>query len=576
MRSPTPSDAPIGLTSRRKLLGAGAVAAGSVTVGRMIDAEDAVASTITGYYNVKDAPYSAAGNGSTDDTAAVQSALTAAGAGGGGVVYFPPGVYRISTAVSGRFLDVPDKVTVLGAGIGATRIKGPEGWNAAAKMFRVTGASTAFDQLTIEMPDSFVKTAGTQLRGIELVDSAEAVFVRRVHFKNLTYGMAGWAGSTQKLEVVDSLFTGTDVSSTFDAMGVIVNGAPGSQVILRGCEFRGLGSLANPNAVHGLYLGATTALLAEQCRFYDHQDGRYIQWYGDDYVGSGPAEYAIIDSCYFDSQATPNTGLQTCPTVATTVTGCTFRTQYRSIHVQGKVSIIDCVFLGSDAGDFFQIEPQAGCDTAILIDGCQFLNDNYWDIDCGNDGGVELVVRDTRFASASKGHVQVAGTAGTRNTSVEGCVFTGQNGAEAALRIGRGNRVEARNNNFRNAGAAIVIASGAGVSSFHVAHNDFSQAGASLTLASVPTSWRARDNFGSTGYASESGGTTSVADGGSISHGLGSAGAPIAPTRFSLQPRVAKRIAGVTAVSSTALTVSLHTDAGGSSGAVNVAWWAGQ
>lgn len=43
--------------------------------------------------NVKDAPYSATGNGVTDDTAAIQAAINAAGAAGGGVVYFPKGVY---------------------------------------------------------------------------------------------------------------------------------------------------------------------------------------------------------------------------------------------------------------------------------------------------------------------------------------------------------------------------------------------------------------------------------------------------------------------------------------------------
>lgn len=43
--------------------------------------------------DVKAPPYSAKGDGTTDDTAAIQAAINAAGAAGGGVVYFPAGVY---------------------------------------------------------------------------------------------------------------------------------------------------------------------------------------------------------------------------------------------------------------------------------------------------------------------------------------------------------------------------------------------------------------------------------------------------------------------------------------------------
>ncbi len=49
------------------------------------------------WFNVKS--YGAAGNGSTDDTTAVQAALDAAASAGGGVVYFPRGVYVIDGAL---------------------------------------------------------------------------------------------------------------------------------------------------------------------------------------------------------------------------------------------------------------------------------------------------------------------------------------------------------------------------------------------------------------------------------------------------------------------------------------------
>ena len=44
--------------------------------------------------------YGATGNGSTDDTAAIQSALNAAGVNGGGIVYLPAGLYHTSSSLT--------------------------------------------------------------------------------------------------------------------------------------------------------------------------------------------------------------------------------------------------------------------------------------------------------------------------------------------------------------------------------------------------------------------------------------------------------------------------------------------
>lgn len=67
-------------------------------------------------FNVKSDEYGAVGDGVVDDTAAIAAAIDAADASGG-VVYFPPGTYRISSALS------PDSATSLvGAGMGASAI----------------------------------------------------------------------------------------------------------------------------------------------------------------------------------------------------------------------------------------------------------------------------------------------------------------------------------------------------------------------------------------------------------------------------------------------------------------------
>ena len=52
-----------------------------------------------GWYIVTDAAYGAVGDGTTDDTTAVQAAIDACMTAGGGTVYFPAGIYQISGAL---------------------------------------------------------------------------------------------------------------------------------------------------------------------------------------------------------------------------------------------------------------------------------------------------------------------------------------------------------------------------------------------------------------------------------------------------------------------------------------------
>lgn len=63
------------------------------------------------FYNVKSSSYGAVGDGSTNDTSAIQAAITDADVHGGGVVYFPFGTYRITSHLS-----VPSDVQLLGGG----------------------------------------------------------------------------------------------------------------------------------------------------------------------------------------------------------------------------------------------------------------------------------------------------------------------------------------------------------------------------------------------------------------------------------------------------------------------------
>lgn len=69
--------------------------------------------TGVGFVNAKATPYSATGDGTSDDTAAIQSAMAAAGAAGGGTVVLPTGSYSVTS------LTIPSDVILTSLG-GAT------------------------------------------------------------------------------------------------------------------------------------------------------------------------------------------------------------------------------------------------------------------------------------------------------------------------------------------------------------------------------------------------------------------------------------------------------------------------
>ncbi len=104
-------------------------------------------------FNVTD--YGAVGNGTTDDTAAINAAITAAGPTKG-VVYFPPGTYRVATwtgtagTISHRAITPLPGITLRGASRAASIIKVG---NNVGDYFTVIGPPTAgtdLSGLTIE------------------------------------------------------------------------------------------------------------------------------------------------------------------------------------------------------------------------------------------------------------------------------------------------------------------------------------------------------------------------------------------------------------------------------------------
>ena len=91
----------------------------------------AAATSSLGWYNVKDSPYGAKGDGVSDDTNAIQAAINACGVGGGGVVYLPAGTYLVTPPTSttppsqtnAALYVIDDNVTLAGDGPNATVLR---------------------------------------------------------------------------------------------------------------------------------------------------------------------------------------------------------------------------------------------------------------------------------------------------------------------------------------------------------------------------------------------------------------------------------------------------------------------
>lgn len=124
-------DASAARLDRRALLGAASASAGGLGLGALLSAPHAQADSYptNGWLNVQSTPYGAVGDGTTDDTAAIQHAIEDAKVAGGGVVYLPPcsGGYLVNTDTSNPYnanegLTLYSGTTLLGSGY-AGRIK---------------------------------------------------------------------------------------------------------------------------------------------------------------------------------------------------------------------------------------------------------------------------------------------------------------------------------------------------------------------------------------------------------------------------------------------------------------------
>lgn len=126
-----------------------------------------------------------------------------------------------------------------------------------------------------------------------------------------------------------------------------------------------------------------------------------------------------------------------------------------------------------------------------------------------------------------------------------------------------GSRTKVQGNRVYGGARCVIVSAG---TANEITNNTFSDSSFGAIDNSGGTSTVIKRNIG---YVTENSGVTSVADGGTIAHGLAAT-----PTKYGATPSTASEFVSITAASSTTLTVAIKKHDNSAGTTQNIAWWA--
>lgn len=228
--------------------------------------------------------YGALGDGSTDDTAAINTAITAVVALGGGIIYWAPGTYKITAAIS-----MSAGVSFYGSGAASCKIT-----QATAGAAVLTLASTTS---TITIDGFTLLHSSAASAGVAEVTAANATLTR---FSNCVFGSSSrfadhgisvsTAGTATALSVDSCTFI-----NTITGIRDLRTTAPSQPLLVYGCKFQ-----ANPT---GTWTGIGSAyFVAENCQV-DNSTQNSGTTNGFEFRTDLPASsgYASVTGCVFSN-----------------------------------------------------------------------------------------------------------------------------------------------------------------------------------------------------------------------------------------------------------------------------------
>ena len=196
------------------LVAGGAVAATTLATGSSAQAAEGIAApTVT---NVKDPAYGAVGDGTADDTAAIQAAIDATP--NGGVVYFPAGRYVVRSAAGGILVG-RSGVSLLGAGAAVSVLQVADDSVAQALLILTRRSDVLVQDLGFDattngpMAAAVYASASLGQRNITVDRCRFAGFMTG---QAMTTAAAVYIWTTQDIQVLDSEFVDCGRAITLD------------------------------------------------------------------------------------------------------------------------------------------------------------------------------------------------------------------------------------------------------------------------------------------------------------------------------------------------------------------------
>jgi hypothetical protein len=241
---------------------------------------DAVAFRSGPFFDVK--AYGAIGDGTTDDTAAIQAAIDAA-ATLGGVVFFPSGTYKLTSAIQ-----LKSKVILRGSGMNASILKqsvaAQDGIQASAVTWAGIMDLTVQDVANVGSPES---------RGIYFFGGSTDCFLTRVRAHNCD-------------DAGIRIGSATSVEARFKLIGCITTSSPeGHGLELVRCEdIEVVAHQSSANLLIGARILGAQRVTIGNSHFFSNANGISVQGFGSDGVNiSKRSKNISVSDSHFKSNA---------------------------------------------------------------------------------------------------------------------------------------------------------------------------------------------------------------------------------------------------------------------------------